>query len=556
MAKVSQATFNLISQLEGNRLKPYLDTKGLATVGIGVQVENEAGNRGEYLVILGIAEKIGSAYRVKTLYNTDGTKNETATNALETVYNTINSALQTNTSTASMQTAIDNALSSLQSNSVLNNYKSSFHTTCEITNDESKVLFEAVAKLHVDTTDNFLNTITGSEKLVISQNSNEYAALFSLAYNNANLLLGDGLKHSIQYGNRAEAWFQIRYQSNADSVQAKRRYAESEVFGLYANPNNPTEKELKDFIRMYRLHKSTIDAYEATYSSRIGDANADLEKAGFSQRVNTLAVEVNQAKQRLASLFGEGVTIDGDVIVGVDTVNDDSADRGAAQINDTLQGTSKNDYLFGERGDDILIGNGGGDYMEGGEGYDTYYTNDKDTIYDSDGKGEVYFNGTLLVGGLFDESSGFYVSEDKSIKYQLANNTLKVKSLVDGSELTVEGYIQKEQSLGINLANSLGKEVAIVIDTTGSMRSSIDTAKQQAAVIAGNIFKSNSLDSSGVFSKVSIVTFSDDNIKTIGTYYNQSSFQAGINKVNIEGGGYEYHCRALMEGMSSRIFTY
>ncbi|MCK9546850.1 MAG: hypothetical protein M0Q25_09125, partial [Sulfurospirillaceae bacterium] len=60
----------------------------------------------------------------------------------------------------------------------------------------------------------------------------------------------------------------------------------------------------------------------------------------------------------------------------------------------------------------------------------------------------------------------------------------------------------------------------------------------------------------GVFSKVSIVTFSDDNIKTIGTYYNQSSFQAGINKVNIEGGGYEYHCRALMEGMSSRIFTY
>ncbi|NLN00180.1 MAG: hypothetical protein GX170_09215, partial [Campylobacteraceae bacterium] len=388
MASVSKATFNLISQLEGNRLKPYLDTDNLATVGIGVQVEDNAKNRGEYLVILGIAEKSGNTYQARTLYNTDGTKNEAATNALEAVYNTINSALQTNTSTASMQSAIDNALSSLQSNSVLNNYKSSFHTTCEITNDESKTLFEAIADQYIRKVENdFLNTITGSEKLVISQNSNEYAALFSLAYNNANLLLGDGLKHAIQYGNRAEAWFQIRYQSNADSVQAKRRYAESEVFGLYANPNNPTEKELQDFIRMYRLHKSTIDAYEATYSSRIGDANADLEKAGFSQRVNTLAVEVNQAKQRLASLFGEGVTIDGDVIVGVDTVNDDSADRGAAQINDTLQGTSKNDYLFGERGDDILIGNGGGDYMEGGEGFDTYYTNDKDTIYDSDGKG-------------------------------------------------------------------------------------------------------------------------------------------------------------------------
>ncbi|MDY0238933.1 MAG: hypothetical protein RBS42_08790, partial [Campylobacterales bacterium] len=58
----------------------------------------------------------------------------------------------------------------------------------------------------------------------------------------------------------------------------------------------------------------------------------------------------------------------------------------------TIIGGSKNDYLYGGDNDDILIGNGGGDYMEGGEGFDTYYTNDKDTIYDSDGKGEVYLN--------------------------------------------------------------------------------------------------------------------------------------------------------------------
>jgi GH24 family phage-related lysozyme (muramidase) len=68
--------------------------------------------------------------------------------------------------------------------------------------------------------------------------SPERAILASLAWNNAGKLLGNGLKTALQTGNRAEAWFEIRYNSNGDKLGgiAKRRYYESEVFGLTDNP--------------------------------------------------------------------------------------------------------------------------------------------------------------------------------------------------------------------------------------------------------------------------------------------------------------------------------
>ena len=82
----------------------------------------------------------------------------------------------------------------------------------------------------------------------------------------------------------------------------------------------------------------------------------------------------------------------------------------------------------------------------------------------------------------------------------------------------------------------------------------IETTKSKALTIAKNIFRENSskdLAQSNTFSKISIVTFSDNNIKTIGTYYNYNSFQSGINSVNIENGVTEYHCAAMIEGMSN-----
>ncbi|MCZ6174311.1 VWA domain-containing protein [Campylobacter ureolyticus] len=227
---------------------------------------------------------------------------------------------------------------------------------------------------------------------------------------------------------------------------------------------------------------------------------------------------------------------------------------------DTIIGTEFDDILYSN--DKSLKDDNSPDILKGGDGYDTYYANDKDIITDSDGKGEVYFNNTQLIGGILDKDKSsnsikVYLSEDKNIEYHLDENS-KVLKVIDknnnNAELTINNFNKEEKSLNINLADNLGKEVAIVIDTTGSMWDDIETTKSKALTIAKNIFRENSskdLAQSNTFSKISIVTFSDNNIKTIGTYYNYNSFQSGINSVNIENGGTEYHCAAMIEGMSN-----
>jgi len=68
--------------------------------------------------------------------------------------------------------------------------------------------------------------------------SRERIALFSLAFNTKDgktSLLGKNLATALDNNNRAEAWYEIRYNSNGNKSGgiAKRRFAESSLFGLY-----------------------------------------------------------------------------------------------------------------------------------------------------------------------------------------------------------------------------------------------------------------------------------------------------------------------------------
>ncbi|WP_339073944.1 calcium-binding protein [Teredinibacter turnerae] len=90
---------------------------------------------------------------------------------------------------------------------------------------------------------------------LVLPNSKERAALFSLAYNqrdNNRPLLGDGLGNALEIGDRRAAWFEIRYASNFGNVSgiAKRRFYESQVFGLYNYGENAATAatEILDFL--------------------------------------------------------------------------------------------------------------------------------------------------------------------------------------------------------------------------------------------------------------------------------------------------------------------
>ena len=276
--------------------------------------------------------------------------------------------------------------------------------------------------------------------------SPERAILVSLAWNNASALLGNGLKNALISGNRAEAWYEIRYNSNGDKLGgiAKRRYYESELFGLYDNPTSISDQEAKQVFRMYTEHKVEIDAYESTYGAQIAAANNDYHLSSQPNQVDTLIQSLQPAREYLIAEYvtnkGINISINGEILVGEDGSvmgvggNDTLQGKNLTNQppftpvpsndllfgeggNDNLDGLGGDDVLYGGDGDDILTGGTGidvliggkgndtlygndgaaGDILDGGSGFDTYYADDGDVIRDSDGKGVVYLHGKQLI---------------------------------------------------------------------------------------------------------------------------------------------------------------
>ncbi|MBZ0093916.1 MAG: hypothetical protein K8H75_00860, partial [Sulfuricella sp.] len=255
----------------------------------------------------------------------------------------------------------------------------------------------------------------------------ERAALVSLAYNTPGLL-GIGLARALVDDNRAEAWYQIRYQSNGGDSKgqgiANRRYRESDMFGLYDNAPLG-ESEARQVYRMYTQHSDPMINYDALYG---GSASLETSLNPAAQLlINTYAP--GKSFSNLNIWVGEST---GSTLTGVSTnANLMIGDAGS----DTLTGGSGNDVLVGGSGKDTLIGaagndtlNGldgqGGDTLAGGIGDDTYYADNGDIIDDEDGIGTVYVgqSRTRLLGGERKADESLYTSADKSQVYRENSN--------------------------------------------------------------------------------------------------------------------------------------
>ena len=203
----------------------------------------------------------------------------------------------------------------------------------------------------------------------------EYVALMSLFYNAESLVkAGSKLATAVINDQRAEAWYQIRYQSDADGQHTGRRITESNLFGLYDHPElGVQEAEAKEVLRMYTAHRDQIRTYESQHAQDYpigGTASIDFQLIG--------------ARTPLIQTYAQGHTINGDVLVGQDAViPGDQGLAGTAQ-NDLIFGENGHDTLKGEAGDDVLLGGAGtdqltggtgNDYVDGGAGYDTYVVN-------------------------------------------------------------------------------------------------------------------------------------------------------------------------------------
>ena len=116
---------------------------------------------------------------------------------------------------------------------------------------------------------------------------------------------------------------------------------------------------------------------------------------------------------------------------------------------DLIGGSDQGDHLYGMQGNDTLEGKKGNDYLEGGQGTDTYIyaSNDGlDTVLDTDGLGQITFDGAILNGGdkLFGET---YKRNDGNYLYTLLARTTGQDLLISA----MSGQIVVKNSQSTNM---------------------------------------------------------------------------------------------------------
>ena len=201
--------------------------------------------------------------------------------------------------------------------------------------------------------------------------SDERIALLSLVYNNPELI-GDGLSGAIQSGNRAEAWYEIRYNTHGGSTSklpgiAVRRIKESDQFKLY-NAETPTESEARSAYTMFQNHKKKIFSYELKWQEYF---SGDNEKDCIENKLST-------AYKLLTDRYApRNTTITWDKIyIGTNSAaikeTTDCLVLGD-ETNETLKSGSGNDIIFAELGNDIVFAGRGNDTVYGGDGKNTLY---------------------------------------------------------------------------------------------------------------------------------------------------------------------------------------
>lgn len=249
-------------------------------------------------------------------------------------------------------------------------------------NNEMKLVFDQL-------TDTYEGIVNNNFTLA---NSTERVAFFSLAYNGGDAILGPGLQAAWESGDRAETWYQIRYQSNGDKSlgQAARRMVESDEFNLKTTDHFSQTDALLAF-RMYTKHENLINNYEnVLYKTAVSNAAVKAATIATDSGVSLdpiakIGATLAPALSVLEDAYAPGQTFDHawvapDVKGGASEVAAHTVDRTAAPAAaDLILGgvtnagldAGTNDKLSAGKGDDVVLGFGGNDTISGDEGNDS-----------------------------------------------------------------------------------------------------------------------------------------------------------------------------------------
>lgn len=318
----------------------------------------------------------------------------------------------------------------------------------DISEPEAKTLFNFTFQRALDDVKAAFKKTLGNTKgdalYIQMAGTTELIALVDMAFNGGVGLIGPKLSGALQNGNRAEAWFEIRYDSNNGSSRsvglAKRRYYEAELFGLFDDRNSVLPDEAKQVYRMLQLHRADIFRYETefgllpdgvtrgTNQSANGKTGLELANEPGALALNLLpggkvrnvvesfdpakSVLINELKNTYPSLSNlDPVAFESTAILldaGRDSPRSVLDPNHTAFLNavEYVGGVERsvNNFLLGEGGIDYLLGGKGDDILIGGAGDDVYYHragDGNDVIIEereADGRihGRIVFKGVVL----------------------------------------------------------------------------------------------------------------------------------------------------------------
>lgn len=211
--------------------------------------------------------------------------------------------------------------------------------------------------------------------------------------------------------------------------------------------------------------------------------------------------------------------------------------------NDVIMGGDGSDMLYGGTGNDILVGgfnigsaDNVGDTLEGGLNYDTYHTGNLDTINDTDGIGQIIFNGTALRGKKTEVAgSNGYTYEDDNYTYSLQNtNGVGTLTITEGTNdkgfsgnyILVENFDSSRDSgyLDIVLAKDELLEVTVYAPTV----------QEDAGVATGSIVLSQT-----VTQDTTVLLYTQDNTATAGSDFEANNAIEAIVKAGTDYATFE-----------------
>ena len=233
------------NKAKGEPAYPYYDSEGIPTIGYGFNLKNEDGFNAVFNVIFANLLESNCNSHALEICNIIKAKNTNLGDLDSYSYQQCKN-LASNFKQAFWAGKWKNKKEKGESDQELQSKIQDFirnHLNIEkefsLTKEQSKIILASLIDKKIRTIINSteIGSKTTREGIVKTFfGSSEGVALLSLYYNNPSLI-GGGLRGAYEEKNRFKMWFEIRYNSNKgkDIGIAKRRFAESNVFGLFEN---------------------------------------------------------------------------------------------------------------------------------------------------------------------------------------------------------------------------------------------------------------------------------------------------------------------------------